>query len=78
MPNAPPVERGVSSCRAEFSSVVDQVSRVPAASCSSPCRQVGAVIVSPTRELARQIFEVAAPFVATVPWLHAQLLVGGT
>ena len=40
--------------------------------------QVGAVVVSPTRELARQIFEVAQPFVATVSWLHALLLVGGT
>lgn len=45
-----------------------------------PCRsfQVGAVIVSPTRELARQIFEVAQPYMATVPWLRALLLVGGT
>lgn len=40
--------------------------------------QVGAVIVSPTRELARQIIEVAQPYVATVPWLRALLLVGGT
>lgn len=40
--------------------------------------QVGAVIVSPTRELARQIFEVARPFIDTVPWLRALLLVGGT
>lgn len=40
--------------------------------------QVGAVIVSPTRELARQIFDVAKPFVATVAWLQAALLVGGT
>ncbi|KAL4433585.1 hypothetical protein ABPG75_000026 [Micractinium tetrahymenae] len=40
--------------------------------------QVGAVIVSPTRELARQISEVAQPFIATVPWLRALLLVGGT
>ena len=28
---------------------------------------VGAVVVSPTRELARQIFDVAAPFMATLP-----------
>ncbi|EFN51762.1 hypothetical protein CHLNCDRAFT_139706 [Chlorella variabilis] len=40
--------------------------------------QVGAIIVSPTRELARQIFDVAQPFVATVAWLQALLLVGGT
>lgn len=40
--------------------------------------QVGAVVVSPTRELARQIFEVAQPYVATVPWLRSLLLVGGT
>ncbi|KAL4450591.1 hypothetical protein ABPG77_000947 [Micractinium sp. CCAP 211/92] len=40
--------------------------------------QVGAVIVSPTRELARQIYEVARPFIMTVPWLRALLLVGGT
>ena len=40
--------------------------------------QVGAVVVSPTRELARQILVVAQPYVATVPWLRAILLVGGT
>lgn len=39
--------------------------------------QVGAVIVSPTRELTRQICEVAKPFVATVPNLTMALLVGG-
>ena len=39
--------------------------------------QVGALIVSPTRELARQIFTVAEPFVATLPWMRAALLVGG-
>lgn len=43
-----------------------------------PPPQVGAVIVSPTRELARQIYEVARPYVDTVPWLRALLLVGGT
>ena len=48
--------------------------------CPAPtvCLQVGAVIVSPTRELARQIFTVAAPFAASLPWLRAALLVGGT
>ena len=46
--------------------------------CLFAAMQVGAVIVSPTRELARQIFEVAQPFIATVPWLRALLLVGGT
>lgn len=40
--------------------------------------QVGAVIVSPTRELSRQIFNVAVPFVAAVPWMKSALLVGGT
>ncbi|KAK9842057.1 hypothetical protein WJX81_006505 [Elliptochloris bilobata] len=40
--------------------------------------QVGAIIVSPTRELARQIFGVALPFVRSVPGLQAMLLVGGT
>ncbi|WIA41645.1 hypothetical protein OEZ86_009001 [Tetradesmus obliquus] len=40
--------------------------------------QLGAVIVSPTRELAKQIHAVAAPFVASVPWLSSLLLVGGT
>ncbi|KAL6765995.1 DEAD-domain-containing protein [Haematococcus lacustris] len=39
--------------------------------------QVGAVIVSPTRELARQIYSVASPFVASLPGVVAQLLVGG-
>ena len=40
---------------------------------------VGAVVVSPTRELARQIFDVAAPFMATLPNMAPpMLLVGGT
>lgn len=44
-----------------------------------PCPwQVGAVIVSPTRELARQIFTVAQPLPWDGPWLHTLLLVGGT
>lgn len=42
------------------------------------CLQVGAIIVSPTRELARQIYTVACPFVSSVPWLSTMLLVGGT
>lgn len=42
------------------------------------CQQVGAVIVSPTRELAKQIFTVAGPFVETVPGARAVLLVGGS
>ncbi|GAX83788.1 hypothetical protein CEUSTIGMA_g11213.t1 [Chlamydomonas eustigma] len=40
--------------------------------------QVGAVIISPTRELARQIFTVAQPFFQSVQGLTAQILVGGT
>jgi ATP-dependent RNA helicase DDX55/SPB4 len=40
--------------------------------------QLGAIIVSPTRELAKQIHSVAEPFVASVPWLSSLLLVGGT
>ncbi|KAL4544588.1 hypothetical protein Ndes2526B_g00544 [Nannochloris sp. 'desiccata'] len=40
--------------------------------------QVGAFIVSPTRELARQIHAVAQPFVAPLPWMQSVLLVGGT
>lgn len=40
--------------------------------------QVGAIIVSPTRELAKQIFGVAAAFVASVPGMTSMLLVGGT
>lgn len=40
-------------------------------------RQVGAVIVAPTRELARQIHGVAEPFVRSVPGLTSALLVGG-
>ncbi len=43
-----------------------------------PHAQVGAVIVSPTRELAQQIARVAQPFVESVPGLTMQLLVGGT
>ena len=34
--------------------------------------------MSPTRELARQIYQVAEPFLETIPWLKALLLVGGT
>eukprot|EP00249_Psilotum_nudum_P014508 c24857_g1_i1 orf=83-1495(+) len=40
--------------------------------------QVGAVIISPTRELAAQIFHVAEPFVASLTNVTAVLLVGGT
>ncbi|GLC71280.1 hypothetical protein PLESTF_001098500 [Pleodorina starrii] len=40
--------------------------------------QVGAIIISPTRELAKQIFGVAEPFIASVPHLTSMLLVGGT
>lgn len=40
--------------------------------------QVGAVIVSPTRELASQIFHVLEPFLPTLPSIRAMLLVGGT
>ncbi|KAG0569950.1 hypothetical protein KC19_6G127800 [Ceratodon purpureus] len=40
--------------------------------------QVGAVIVSPTRELASQIYHVLEPFLTTLPGIRAMLLVGGT
>ena len=40
--------------------------------------QVGAVIVSPTRELASQIYHVLEPFLPTLPGIRAMLLVGGT
>jgi hypothetical protein len=40
--------------------------------------QVGAVIVSPTRELAKQIFDVAAPYLADVCVAPPMLLVGGS
>ena len=39
--------------------------------------QVGAMIVSPTRELAKQTFAVLQPFLQTLPWAQATLLVGG-
>ncbi|GLI62786.1 hypothetical protein VaNZ11_005533 [Volvox africanus] len=39
--------------------------------------QVGAIIISPTRELAKQIYGVAEPFIASVPQLTSMLLVGG-
>ncbi len=45
---------------------------------SSLLPQVGAIIISPTRELARQIFSVAEPFISSIPGATAQLLVGGT
>eukprot|EP00250_Pteridium_aquilinum_P020533 c24851_g2_i1 orf=38-1573(-) len=40
--------------------------------------QVGAVVISPTRELASQIYHVAEPFVKTLPNIQAMLLVGGS
>lgn len=40
--------------------------------------QVGAVIVSPTRELASQIYHVLEPFLTTLPGIRSMLLVGGT
>lgn len=40
--------------------------------------QIGAVIVSPTRELARQIHKVLLPFLESVPGLSSMLLVGGS
>eukprot|EP00803_Ostreobium_quekettii_P000918 evm.model.scf_621EXC.6 EVM.evm.TU.scf_621EXC.6 scf_621EXC:66270-74354(-) len=40
--------------------------------------QVGAIVISPTRELAQQIFEVMVPFVDSIPDLKAALLIGGT
>ncbi|KAI8465769.1 MAG: DEAD-domain-containing protein [Monoraphidium minutum] len=40
--------------------------------------QVGAIVVSPTRELARQIHTVLAPFVASLRAASCLLLVGGT
>lgn len=39
--------------------------------------QVGAVVISPTRELARQIVGVAAKFNRVVEWASLRLLVGG-
>lgn len=39
--------------------------------------QVLAVIVSPTRELSSQIFNVAQPFIATLKGLTSMLFVGG-
>jgi ATP-dependent helicase YprA (DUF1998 family) len=41
-------------------------------------RQVGAIIVSPTRELAKQTHTVASPFIETLPGITSRLLVGGT
>ena len=40
--------------------------------------QVGAVVVSPTRELARQIFTVLQPFAASIPGVSTMLLTGGS
>jgi ATP-dependent RNA helicase DDX55/SPB4 len=39
---------------------------------------VGAIIVSPTRELAKQIFDVAAPYLQEVCVAPPMLLVGGS
>lgn len=40
--------------------------------------QVGAIIVSPTRELAKQIHTVVEPFLQSLPGISSLLLVGGT
>lgn len=40
--------------------------------------KVGAMIITPTRELARQVSEVAAIFCKTIPWLKQLLLTGGS
>ena len=40
--------------------------------------QVLGVIISPTRELSSQIFNVAQPFISTLPNFKSVLLVGGT
>jgi hypothetical protein len=50
-------------------------SRARGAACGA---QVGAVVVSPTRELARQIHAVLEPFAASVPGLTTMLLTGGS
>lgn len=39
--------------------------------------EVGGIIISPTRELATQTHQVIAPFLAQVPEITQQLLVGG-
>lgn len=39
--------------------------------------EVGGIIISPTRELATQTHQVIAPFLARVPEITQQLLVGG-
>ncbi|OMO75920.1 hypothetical protein COLO4_25788 [Corchorus olitorius] len=47
-------------------------------SSSSPKRhQVMGIIISPTRELSSQIYNVAQPFISTLPNVNAMLLVGG-
>lgn len=40
--------------------------------------EVAGIIISPTRELASQIYHVIEPFVSTLPNLRCMLLVGGT
>lgn len=50
----------------------------PPVRCLTEHLQVGAVIVSPTRELAKQIFDVAAPYLADVCVAPPMLLVGGS
>ncbi|GLT89228.1 hypothetical protein SLE2022_072210 [Rubroshorea leprosula] len=48
-------------------------------SCSSPPKphQVMGIIISPTRELSSQIYNVAQPFISTLPNVKSMLLVGG-
>lgn len=44
---------------------------------SFKCYQVMGLIISPTRELASQIYHVAQPFIATLSKVKSILLVGG-
>lgn len=62
----------IETCRLMI--INDDISDIPPL---NNCVQVGAIIVSPTRELAKQISDVAAEFIATVPGLTSMLLVGG-
>lgn len=57
--------------------IVPVVEILRRASCSPKSHQVMGLIISPTRELASQIYHVAQPFIATLSKVKSILLVGG-
>ena len=68
-----PIFKGSHACRQMHKSLAASITDYN----STVRLQVGAIIVSPTRELAKQIFGVAQPFLQMVAKATGMLLVGG-